>query len=173
MNSVCRICLGFLADKTGRLNTMFACTFLAGKRTCLRNNTTWTDSFLLAHRLFQHGRLAIFIQLWNFRSLLCSVRPDRRRLCILISSGHYWSCWTEAYPTRAQSMLLYLYVWQSGRIAYRRFTSNHFWLDGSYSVRRRTHDSRCIGYACFAIRYKQKYLRHCLETSDSGYADTI
>ncbi|CDS13676.1 hypothetical protein LRAMOSA05850 [Lichtheimia ramosa] len=30
MNSVCRICLGFMADHTGRLNTMFACTFLAG-----------------------------------------------------------------------------------------------------------------------------------------------
>ncbi|KAI9313742.1 major facilitator superfamily domain-containing protein [Dichotomocladium elegans] len=30
MNSVCRISLGLLADRTGRLNTMFACTFLAG-----------------------------------------------------------------------------------------------------------------------------------------------
>ncbi|ORZ01415.1 major facilitator superfamily domain-containing protein [Syncephalastrum racemosum] len=30
MNAVCRISLGFLADKSGRLNTMFACTFLAG-----------------------------------------------------------------------------------------------------------------------------------------------
>lgn len=30
MNAICRISLGFLADKTGRLNTMFACTFLAG-----------------------------------------------------------------------------------------------------------------------------------------------
>lgn len=27
---MCRICLGFMADHTGRLNTMFACTFLAG-----------------------------------------------------------------------------------------------------------------------------------------------
>ena len=30
MNSLCRISLGFLADRTGKLNTMFACTFLAG-----------------------------------------------------------------------------------------------------------------------------------------------
>jgi MFS family permease len=31
-NAICRITLGYLADRTGRFNTMFACTFLAGKK---------------------------------------------------------------------------------------------------------------------------------------------
>ncbi|KAI8145223.1 major facilitator superfamily domain-containing protein [Fennellomyces sp. T-0311] len=45
MNSVCRICLGFLADRTGNLNTMFACTFLAG--TCFFTMVVWqfSDSY--------------------------------------------------------------------------------------------------------------------------------
>lgn len=30
-NAICRIALGYLADRTGRFNTMFVCTFLAGK----------------------------------------------------------------------------------------------------------------------------------------------
>lgn len=30
-NAICRIALGYLADRTGRFNTMFICTFLAGK----------------------------------------------------------------------------------------------------------------------------------------------
>lgn len=29
-NAICRITLGYLADRTGRFNTMFICTFLAG-----------------------------------------------------------------------------------------------------------------------------------------------
>jgi MFS family permease len=31
-NAICRITLGYLADRTGRFNTMFTCTFLAGKK---------------------------------------------------------------------------------------------------------------------------------------------
>lgn len=31
-NAVCRICLGYLADKFGKFNIMFVCTFLAGIR---------------------------------------------------------------------------------------------------------------------------------------------
>ncbi|KAI8643909.1 major facilitator superfamily domain-containing protein [Parasitella parasitica] len=34
-NAVCRITLGYLADRTGRFNTMFSCTFLAGLFTML------------------------------------------------------------------------------------------------------------------------------------------
>lgn len=30
-NAICRISLGYLADRVGRFNTMFGCTFLAGK----------------------------------------------------------------------------------------------------------------------------------------------
>lgn len=31
MNAVCRISLGAMADRLGKFNTMFICTFLAGK----------------------------------------------------------------------------------------------------------------------------------------------
>lgn len=48
-NAICRITLGYLADRMGRFNTMFACTFLAGnvnKKNQIEGNARCTDSIL-------------------------------------------------------------------------------------------------------------------------------